>query len=73
MNNEELRKEIEQAKHFRQARAAFGSILRRHIEELGQMSTDEKILWLKEIGAPYTYLTEISKELSVWRYDNHSK
>lgn len=65
----EHKKEIEVAKTTRQARAAFGSIVRRNAEEFGGMSASERALWLAEIQAPPSYMTEIAKELSIYQYD----
>lgn len=50
-------------------RASFGSIIRRHYEEIKEMSTDEREKLIKTIGAPDTYMTELSKELKGVEYD----
>jgi hypothetical protein len=56
-------------------RAAFGSIVRRHYNEIILMSPDEKREFIRKIGAPATYYTELSKELKGVEYerlrDNH--
>ena len=68
MNIEELQKEYENAGQG-WYRAAFGSIIRRNYEEIKQMSTDERRQLIKTIGAPATYMTELSKELKGIEYD----
>ena len=50
-------------------RAAFGIIIRRHYVEISTMTPDEKRSFLKAIGAPATYQTELSKELKNVEYD----
>ena len=50
-------------------RAAFGSIIRRSYREIKDMSPDEKRQLIREIGAPDTYMTELSKELKGVEYD----
>ena len=68
MNIEELQKEYENVGQG-WYRAAFGSIIRRNYEEIKQMSTDERRQLIKTIGAPATYMTELSKELKGIEYD----
>lgn len=50
-------------------RAAFGSIVRRNFDEISKMTPDEKKNFIKVIGAPETYYTELSKELKGVEYD----
>ncbi len=50
-------------------RAAFGSIVRRHYDEIKNMTPDERKALIKEIGAPATYTTELSKEMKGVEYD----
>lgn len=50
-------------------RAAFGSIIRRHYDEVKTMDPDERRQLIREIGAPATYTTELSKELKGIEYD----
>lgn len=50
-------------------RAAFGSIVRRNYETIKDMTTDERRAFVKSIGAPDTYMTELSKELKGVEYD----
>ncbi|MBM9521204.1 hypothetical protein JWG39_15395 [Desulforhopalus vacuolatus] len=68
MKIEDLQKEYENAGHG-WYRAAFGSIIRRNYEEVKLMSTDERCQLVKKIGAPATYMTELSKELKGIEYD----
>ena len=50
-------------------RATFGSIVRRHYEEISKMDPAEKRAFLKELGVPPTYYTELAKELKTIEYD----
>lgn len=50
-------------------RTAFGSIIRRHYDELVNMSPEERKKLIKSIGATETYMTEMSKELKGVEYD----
>ncbi len=50
-------------------RAAFGSIVRRHYDEIKNMSPGERKQFVKSLGAPETYMTELSKELKGVEYD----
>lgn len=68
MHIEELKNEYENAGQG-WYRAAFGSIIRRNYEEIKIMSTDERRQLIKTIGAPATYMTELSKELKGVEYD----
>jgi hypothetical protein len=54
-------------------RAAFGSIIRRHSDEIVNLSPDERKKLIKAIGAPETYTTELSKELKGMEYDRRHK
>lgn len=65
-----MTKELAQASSQRQSRAAFGSLIRRNIEEIIDMTNDERANLLVELGMPASYQTEISKEVAVWKYDN---
>lgn len=69
MRIEELRKEYENAGDG-WLRAAFGSIVRRHYNEIKEMNTDERKQFVNAIGAPDTYMTELSKELKGVEYDH---
>ena len=72
MNIEDLQKEYENAGQG-WYRAAFGSIIRRNFEEVKLMNTDERRQLIKTIGAPATYMTELSKELKGIKYDRLMK
>ncbi len=50
-------------------RAAFGSIIRRHYNEIKLMNPDQRRQLISDIGAPDTYITELSKELKGIEYD----
>ncbi len=50
-------------------RAAFGSIMRRHYDEIKKMDTDERRQFIRTLGAPDSYMTELSKELKGIEYD----
>lgn len=65
---EELKNEYENAGQG-WYRAAFGSIIRKNYDEIKKMSTDERRFLVKTIGAPDTYMTELSKELKGVEYD----
>ncbi len=68
MNTTELKREYDNASNG-WLRAAFGSIVRRNYHEIKNMSADEKRQLIREIGAPDTYITELSKELKGVDYD----
>jgi hypothetical protein len=72
MNVEDLKKEYENSGRGWQ-RAAFGSIIRRNYEEIKKMSPGQRSLLIKEIGAPATYITELSKELKGIEYDRRRR
>lgn len=61
--------ELEEAKRRRQSRAAFGSIMRRHADVLDSSSVADRAMWLTSIGMPLSYMTEIAKEVSLYRYE----
>jgi len=68
MNTQELQQEYATAgKGW--LRAAFGSIVRRYHSELTAMDAEEKRAFIKAIGAPATYSSELSKELKTLQYD----
>ena len=69
MNIEELLREIELATRYNRRRAAFGSIIRRHYDEISRMSRDEKQQFIDTLGFTTAYYTELQKELSVVEYD----
>jgi len=69
---EELQNEYENAGQG-WYRAAFGSIIRRNYEEIKKMSADERRQFIKAIGAPATYMTELYKELKGIEYDRLKK
>ena len=68
MNIQDLKNEYENAGQG-WLRAAFGSIIRRHYDEIKEMHTDERKQLIKYIGAPDTYMTELSKEIKGVEYD----
>jgi len=68
MNIKELQKEYANA-GYGWLRAAFGSIVRRHFNDITSMTPDEKRAFIKAIGAPATYSSELSKELKTLEYD----
>lgn len=68
MNVSELRSEYNNAETG-WLRAAFGSIVRRHYAEIKKMLPDERKGLIKNIGAPETYITELSKEMKGVEYD----
>lgn len=68
MNIPKLKKEYESAGNG-WLRAAFGSIVRRNYSEIKNMTSDERKQFIKGIGAPDTYITELSKELKGIEYD----
>ena len=68
MDIEQLRSEYENA-GYGWYRAAFGSIIRRHYDEIKEMDTDERKQLVRGIGAPDTYMTELSKEMKGIEYD----
>lgn len=72
MNIEELQHEYENAGQD-WYRAAFGSIIRSNYEEIKKMSTDERRQLVKTIGAPDTYMTELSNETKGVEYDRLRK
>ena len=69
MDIAELRREIELATRHGRRRAAFGSIIRRHYDEISVMTPDEKRRFIEALGFSPTYYTELQKELSVVEYD----
>jgi hypothetical protein len=69
MKISDLKKEYENADNG-WLRAAFGSIVRRHYDEIKNMTTDERKIFVASIGAPDTYMTELSKELKGVEYDH---
>ena len=68
MNLPELQKEYTDAGRG-WLRAAFGSIVRRHYREISTMDAAGKRAFIKQIGAPATYFTELCKELKTVEYD----
>jgi len=68
MNISKLKEEYDNAGHG-WLRAAFGSIIRRNYSEIKDMTPDERKQLIKGIGAPDTYITELSKELKGIEYD----
>ena len=52
-------------------RAAFGSIIRRNYGEIKRMNTVQRKQLIRTIGAPDTYITELSKELKGVEYERH--
>jgi hypothetical protein len=68
MNISDLKREYDDA-GTGWLRAAFGSIVRRNYHEIRNMTPDERRRLIKEIGAPDTYMTELSKELKGIEYD----
>lgn len=72
MNVKELKNEYENAGRG-WYRAAFGSIIRKNYEEIKNMSAGERRRLIKAIGAPDTYITELSKELKGIEYDRRRK
>lgn len=68
MNISELKREYDNAGNG-WLRAAFGSIVRRNYSEIKNMTPDERKNLIRGIGAPDTYITELSKELKGIDYD----
>jgi len=68
MSLSELKKEYNDA-GIGWLRAAFGSIIRRHYSEIKKMTPDERKELVQGIGAPLSYMTELSKELKGIEYD----
>ena len=69
LNIEELLQEIELATQHNCRRAAFGSIIRGHYDEISAMTPDEKQQFINTLGFTPAYYTELRKELSVVEYD----
>jgi len=69
MNISELKNEYENAAAGGWLRAAFGSIVRRNYNEIKKMTVDDKREFIKIIGAPDTYYTELCKEIKGVEYD----
>lgn len=69
MDIEKLKAELEDAYKSRESRAAFGSILRRNIVTMANMTSAERAQFLSELSLPVSYMTEIAKEVAVWKYD----
>lgn len=69
MNMIELRKEIDNARNCRMSRAALGSIIRRFVPELKEMSFTDKKIWLYQLGFNESIYAEIMKELSIAKYE----
>lgn len=61
--------EIDEAAAYRQARAALGSIMRRNWKTLAGLDAYEKIQFLRSLGQPVSYTTEIAKEVALQRYE----
>ncbi len=72
MNIEELHSEYKNA-GYGWYRAAFGSIIKRNYDKIKEMDTDERRHIVRAIGAPDTYMTELSKELKGVEYDRLRK
>ena len=70
MKMEELKNEYENAGNG-WLRAAFGSIVRRHYDEIKNMDTGQRKQLVKIIGAPDTYMSELYKELKGVEYDRY--
>lgn len=69
MDVKALAKELAEAYPKRQSRAAFGSIARRHVEELSTMNGNARAAWIRAINVPASYVGEVAKEISVWKYN----
>ncbi len=61
--------EIDEAAAYRQARAALGSIMRKNWKVFTTMDAYEKIQFLRSLGQPVSYTTEIAKETALQRYE----
>jgi len=68
MNIAELKREYNNAGRG-WFRAAFGSLIRRNYSKIKDMTADEKRQLVKGIGAPDSYMSELSKELKGIEYD----
>lgn len=66
---ESQRAELDTARQTRNHRAAFGAIMRRHIDTLAEANTEQRVEWLQSIRVSVSYATEISKEVSVYIYE----
>lgn len=73
MNIENHITEIQDAYRSRQSRACFGSLIRRNIQHILSMSSKDKSEWIRDLGLPASYTTEIAKELAVFNYDKNRK
>ena len=69
MNIQNAKAELGKAHLMRCSRAAFGSIVRRNCDEIMRMNPDDKRQLIRSLGAPESYYTELTKELSVIEYD----
>ena len=67
--NERLSAEINEAYRNKQARAAMGSIVRRNVQLFSEASTYRRNQWLRDVGLPSSFYTEIMKEIAVWKYN----
>ncbi len=65
----EAKKEITEARLSGQARAAFGSIIRRHVEEIKHMSLKERYMFLHDLDVTPSYYTELTKEIALFKYN----
>lgn len=63
-----IRDEMENAQKLRQTRAAFSFVVRKHMDIIAGMSSQQKAKFLDEIGVKVSYMTELNKEISSWRY-----
>ena len=73
MNIESIKNELDNARNNRCLRAAFGSIVCRHYDEIKNMTRDQKRQLLKELGVTENYYAELQKELTRVAYDKNRR
>lgn len=65
----EAKKEITEARITGQTRAAIGSIVRRHVEEIKNMSPKGRYMFLHDLDVTPSYYTELTKEIALFKYN----
>ena len=72
-NKEQIEDQIyalDESRMYRQNRGCFGSIMRREVDTLRNMTAEQRREWLDLIGMPQSYATEIAKEISIQAYES---
>jgi len=64
-----MKLELNAAREARTHRAALSAIIRRHIKKFAMSGSRERAVWLMELDCPPSYMTELSKEIAVYNYN----